>query len=84
LEIYDGLVVLTSNLANNVNKAFARRFDPLIHFPMLVGWGEWWWKRSRCGRRRVAVMNSRQRTARFSRSVLGGLHHECSFAPALA
>lgn len=34
VETYDGLVILASNLAGNVDEAFARRFEQLIHFPM--------------------------------------------------
>jgi hypothetical protein len=34
VETYDGLVILGSNLAGNVDEAFARRFEQLIHFPM--------------------------------------------------
>jgi hypothetical protein len=34
VETYDGLVILASNLANNVDEAFARRFEQIIHFPM--------------------------------------------------
>ena len=34
VETYDGLVILASNLASNVDEAFARRFEQLIHFPM--------------------------------------------------
>ena len=34
VETYDGLVILASNLANNVDEAFSRRFEQIIHFPM--------------------------------------------------
>ena len=34
IENYHGLVILASNLASNVDEAFARRFEHLIHFPM--------------------------------------------------
>ena len=34
IESYNGLVILASNLAGNVDEAFARRFEHLIHFPM--------------------------------------------------
>lgn len=34
IENYNGLVILASNLAGNVDEAFARRFEHLIHFPM--------------------------------------------------
>ncbi len=34
VETYDGLVILASNLATNVDEAFARRFEQFIHFPM--------------------------------------------------
>lgn len=34
VETYDGLVILASNLANNVDEAFARRFEQIVHFPM--------------------------------------------------
>ncbi len=34
VETYDGLVILASNLKNNIDDAFLRRFQSLIHFPM--------------------------------------------------
>jgi hypothetical protein len=34
VETYSGLVILASNLANNVDEAFSRRFEQIIHFPM--------------------------------------------------
>jgi len=34
IETFDGLVILASNLANNVDEAFSRRFEQIIHFPM--------------------------------------------------
>lgn len=34
VETFDGLVILASNLATNVDEAFARRFEQIIHFPM--------------------------------------------------
>lgn len=34
VETFDGLVILASNLANNVDEAFSRRFEQIIHFPM--------------------------------------------------
>lgn len=34
IESYNGLVILASNLAGNVDEAFARRFEHLIHFQM--------------------------------------------------
>ncbi len=34
VETFDGLVILASNLAANVDEAFARRFEQMIHFPM--------------------------------------------------
>ena len=34
VETFDGLVILASNLATNVDEAFARRFEQVIHFPM--------------------------------------------------
>jgi hypothetical protein len=34
VETFDGLVILASNLAANVDEAFARRFEQVIHFPM--------------------------------------------------
>ncbi len=34
IEYYDGIVLLASNLKDNMDKAFARRFESMIHFPM--------------------------------------------------
>jgi SpoVK/Ycf46/Vps4 family AAA+-type ATPase len=34
VETYNGLVILASNLATNVDEAFARRFEQLIYFPL--------------------------------------------------
>ncbi len=34
IETFNGLVILASNLAGNVDEAFARRFEQLVHFPM--------------------------------------------------
>lgn len=34
IETFDGLVILASNLAGNVDEAFSRRFEQVIHFPM--------------------------------------------------
>jgi SpoVK/Ycf46/Vps4 family AAA+-type ATPase len=34
IESYDGLVILASNLKNNVDDAFLRRFQSIIHFPI--------------------------------------------------
>jgi hypothetical protein len=34
IENFNGLVVLASNFAGNVDEAFARRFELLVHFPM--------------------------------------------------
>ena len=34
VETYNGLVILASNLANNVDEAFSRRFEQIIHFPL--------------------------------------------------
>ena len=34
IEIFDGLAILASNLTNNVDAAFSRRFEHMIHFPM--------------------------------------------------
>ena len=33
VENYDGLVILASNLRENIDKAFLRRFQALVHFP---------------------------------------------------
>ena len=34
VEEYDGLVILASNLRDNIDDAFTRRFDSIIHFPL--------------------------------------------------
>jgi len=34
IETFGGLTILASNLAGNVDEAFARRFEHLVHFPM--------------------------------------------------
>lgn len=34
VETFDGLVILASNLASNVDEAFSRRFEQIIHFPL--------------------------------------------------
>lgn len=34
VEGYDGLVILASNFMNNIDEAFVRRFQSIIHFPM--------------------------------------------------
>jgi hypothetical protein len=34
IETFNGLTILASNLAGNVDEAFARRFEQLVHFPM--------------------------------------------------
>ena len=34
IENYDGLVILASNLKENIDDAFLRRFQAIIHFPM--------------------------------------------------
>jgi hypothetical protein len=34
VETFDGLVILASNLSANVDEAFSRRFEQMIHFPM--------------------------------------------------
>ena len=34
IESFSGLIILASNLAGNVDEAFARRFESLVHFPM--------------------------------------------------
>jgi hypothetical protein len=33
IEDYDGLVILASNFKNNIDNAFLRRFDAMVHFP---------------------------------------------------
>jgi ATPase family associated with various cellular activities (AAA) len=34
VENYDGLVILSSNLKSNIDDAFIRRFQSIVHFPM--------------------------------------------------
>lgn len=34
IEYYEGVVLLASNLKDNLDQAFARRFESVIHFPM--------------------------------------------------
>lgn len=34
IECYNGLVVLSTNLRDNIDEAFSRRFQAIIHFPM--------------------------------------------------
>jgi hypothetical protein len=34
IELFDGITILASNLRNNLDDAFARRFESVIHFPM--------------------------------------------------
>ncbi len=34
IEVYDGLVILASNLKSNIDDAFMRRFQSVIYFPM--------------------------------------------------
>jgi SpoVK/Ycf46/Vps4 family AAA+-type ATPase len=34
IEVFDGLAILASNLTNNVDSAFSRRFEHMVHFPM--------------------------------------------------
>ena len=34
IEVFDGLAILASNLSNNVDAAFSRRFEHMIHFPI--------------------------------------------------
>jgi len=34
IEDFPGLVMLSTNLKNNIDRAFIRRFDEIIHFPM--------------------------------------------------
>jgi AAA+ superfamily predicted ATPase len=34
IESFDGLIILASNFKNNIDEAFLRRFQALIHFPM--------------------------------------------------
>lgn len=33
IEVFDGLVILASNLKSNIDTAFARRFQSVVHFP---------------------------------------------------
>jgi DNA polymerase III delta prime subunit len=37
IEDYDGLVILATNLKSNIDDAFARRFQSMIHFPVPAG-----------------------------------------------
>jgi hypothetical protein len=34
IETFSGLIILASNLSGNVDEAFARRFEQMVHFPM--------------------------------------------------
>lgn len=34
IEIFDGIVILASNMKGNLDEAFTRRFESIIHFPM--------------------------------------------------
>jgi len=34
VEDYDGLIILASNLKSNIDEAFSRRFQSMIHFPL--------------------------------------------------
>jgi hypothetical protein len=34
IESFHGLIILASNLSGNVDEAFARRFEQMVHFPM--------------------------------------------------
>ena len=34
IENYDGLVILATNMKNNIDDAFTRRFHAIIHFPL--------------------------------------------------
>ena len=34
LELFDGIVILASNMKSNLDSAFSRRFESIIHFPM--------------------------------------------------
>jgi ATPase family associated with various cellular activities (AAA) len=34
IETFDGIAILASNLRNNIDDAFARRFESVIHFPL--------------------------------------------------
>jgi hypothetical protein len=46
VENFDGLVILASNFKNNIDEAFCRRFQSIVHFPMpksnerLCMWGK--------------------------------------------
>ena len=45
IEAYNGLVILSTNLRDNVDEAFSRRFQSIIHFPMPdAGQREQLWK----------------------------------------
>ncbi|MDF7816979.1 ATP-binding protein [Runella sp. MFBS21] len=41
IEDFDGLVILASNLKNNIDSAFARRFQTIVHFPMPTAKERW-------------------------------------------
>ncbi len=34
IEIYDGIAILASNMKSNIDSAFMRRFESVVHFPM--------------------------------------------------
>lgn len=34
IELFDGIAILASNLRDNIDQAFARRFETIIHFPV--------------------------------------------------
>ena len=34
IEVFDGIVILASNMKSNLDDAFTRRFESIIHFPM--------------------------------------------------
>lgn len=34
IEVFDGMAILASNMKNNLDDAFTRRFEGIIHFPM--------------------------------------------------
>jgi SpoVK/Ycf46/Vps4 family AAA+-type ATPase len=48
IEEFDGLVILASNLKSNIDPAFARRFQTIIHYPVpnaqerLLLWEKYW------------------------------------------
>lgn len=45
IEAYNGLVILSTNLRDNIDEAFSRRFQSIIHFPMPdAGQRELLWK----------------------------------------